>query len=61
MHHIHISLRRVLPPGEYDRRAMPPVAKLLRTLFVVMRHVAVCGVLCETAFVESVLLHDCFS
>jgi len=40
---------------------MSPVAKLLRTLFVVMRHVAVCGVLCEFAVVESLLLHYCFS
>jgi len=32
MHRPGATSRRVLPPGEYDRRGMSPFAKLLWTL-----------------------------
>jgi len=34
MYHAGVSSRRMLPPGEYDRTAMSPVAKLLWTLLL---------------------------
>jgi len=35
MHPPGQTTRRVLPPVEYDRRAMSPFAKLLRPLFFI--------------------------